>query len=321
MKSRSVSLTGATGFLGHHIAHAFLDAGWRVRALVRPGSPRPAPPDVDVVTVPLEAGPLAAAIDGTALLVHAAALIRAPDERRLLQVNVEGTRAAIAAANQTGTELLLVSSQAAAGPGTPANPRREDDAPRPINAYGRSKLNAERAVREEASVAWSIVRPSAVYGEGDRGFLPLFRCASRGWFPLVARRDAAFTLIDAADAARGIVLTAATPAARGAALFLGHPRPHTAEEIMQALARILGRRYRPRAVPAVLLRLLAGSGDLAWKIGWRPPLDRSRYAELMAEGFVCAVDRAAALVGFQAETPLADGLERTLAWYRERGWL
>ncbi|MGE5246587.1 MAG: NAD-dependent epimerase/dehydratase family protein [Betaproteobacteria bacterium] len=321
MTSRSVSLTGATGFLGRHIARAFRDAGWHVRAIVRPGTPRAAPPDTEVVEAPLEAGALTAAVHGTGLLVHAAALIRARDERTFTEVNVGGTRAAVAAANRTGADLLFVSSLAAAGPGTPARPVREDDEPRPINAYGRSKLAGERLVREESRVPWTIVRPSAVYGPGDRGFLPLFRFAVRGRFPLAARPGTAFTLIEAGDLGRAIVLIAGTPSARAATLFLGHAQPQTAEEIMRALAAVMERPYRPRAVPSVLLRLAAAGGDLAWRLGWPPPLDSSRYAELTADGFVCAVDRAEGLVGFRAETPLVDGFRRTLSWYRQEGWL
>lgn len=316
-----VSLTGATGFLGRHIARAFADAGWRVRAVVRPGTPHAAPPGAEVVEAPLEGDPLAAAIDGTALLVHAAALVRAPDARSYARVNVEGTRAAVAAANRTGTALLFVSSLAAAGPGTPVRPRREEDEPRPISPYGRSKLAAERALRNEARVPWTIVRPSAVYGPWDRGFLPLFRLAARGRFPLAARPDAAFTLIEAGDLARALVLLADAPAAHGATLFLGHARPVTTDDLMRALAGAVGRPYRPRPVPRALLRLAAGVGDLAWRLGWQPPIDSSRYAELTADGFVCAVDRADALVGFRAETSLVEGLERTLRWYREQGWV
>jgi nucleoside-diphosphate-sugar epimerase len=321
MTRRSVSLTGATGFLGPHLAAAFRAAGWDVRAIVRPGTRRRGPAGADVIEAPLVAPALAAAVDGTGVLVHAAALTRARDAGAFARVNVEGTRAAIEAANATGAELVFISSLAAAGPGTPARPAREDDRPEPITEYGRSKLSAERIVATEARVPWSIVRPSAVYGPGDRGFYPLFRLAARGRFPALTDALTAYTLIEAADLARGVVLVAEAPTARGTTLFLGHPRPQTTEEILQTLASTVGRPYRPRSVPRSLLRLLASGGQLAWRLGWRPALDRDRYAELTADGFVCAVDRAESLLGFRAATSLDAGFRRTFEWYRKEGWL
>src|SRR5439155_1254769 len=81
------------------------------------------------------------------------------------------------------------SSLAAAGPAPIASPRTEDDPAAPINAYGRTKLEGERAVRGMDGLSWVILRPGTVYGPGDRAVLPLFQSAKRGVLPLVGRRD------------------------------------------------------------------------------------------------------------------------------------
>ena len=321
MKSRSVSVTGTTGFLGWHIAEAFRDRGWRVRAIVRPDHTKALPPGVESRPSALHPAALTPAIAGSDLLVHAAALTRAGNEDVMRAVNVDGTRAVVDAANDAGARLVLISSQAAIGPGTRARPAREDDAPRPVNAYGRSKLAAEAIVRAHARVPWTILRPSAAYGPRDRGFLPLFRLARRGWSLLTADRDAAYTLIYADDVARAVVMVAEDPRAAGESLFLGHPEPQTTEALQQQLVRLFGRPYKPTRVPRVALRALAGAGDLMWRFGVALPLDAARLAEFQAEGFVCASDRARAAIGFTAETSFPDGLARTLRWYREQGWL
>jgi len=321
MKSRSVSLTGATGFLGWHIATAFQRAGWTVRAIVRPGNTKLLPAGVESRESALHAAALRSAIAGSDVLVHAAGLTRSGNEDVLRAVNVDGTRAVVDAVNDTGSRLVLISSQAAAGTGTLERPSREDDAPRPLTAYGRSKLAAEAAVRAEARVAWTILRPSPVYGPRDRGFLPLFRLAARGRYLLVAPPDTSFTLIHADDAARAIVRAADDPHAIGETFFVGHPEPQTAEALLRQFARAVGRSYTPRRVPRFALRAIAAAGDIAWRLGIEPMLDGSRLAELHAEGFVCAVDRASERIGFTAETPLAAGLESTLEWYRQQGWL
>jgi nucleoside-diphosphate-sugar epimerase len=321
MTSRSVSITGATGFLGWHLAHAFRDSGWNVRSIVRPGTPKPQPPGTERVEAALEADGLTRAIDGTDLLIHNAAVIRARRASTFETVNVEGTAAAIAAANAAGARLIFISSQAAAGPGTPARPTSERDSPKPVGAYGLSKLAAEKLIRSTAIVPWTIVRPCAVYGPRDRGFLPLFQYASRGVFLLVTKPTAAFTLVHVDDLTRAIVLAATSQRAAGETFFIGHPSPHTMPDAFQSLAEIFGRPYVPRRVPPMVLRALGWAGELAWMFKIEPPVDRLRVEQFGAEGFVCSVDRAREVLGFTAALDWPEGAARTAQWYRDQGWV
>ena len=321
MKSRSVSLTGATGFVGWHIAEALRDAGWQVRAIVRPGSARPLPEGVESVPAPLSAQALVPALADSALIVHCAGVIRARDAAAFAAVNIDGTRAVVGAANVTGSRVLLISSLAAAGTGTVARPRTEDDPPAPVNAYGRSKLAGEEVVRVEARVPWTIIRPCAVYGARDRGFLPLFRLAQRGLFVLPIRPSTPFTLIDVRDLAQAVSLAAASDRVSGQTLFVGQPRPETTEEILRTLAATFARVYRPRQVPRAAVRAMAAFGDLAWRLGFQFMFDSGRLAEFDAEGFVCAVSRADELLEFSAPTSMSEGFERTARWYERAGWI
>jgi nucleoside-diphosphate-sugar epimerase len=323
MRSPSVSITGATGFIGWHLCEAFRHAGWRVVAVARPGRERALPANVAHAAATLDLAALAPVFEGADLVVHAAGLTRAPRASALDAVNVQGTRAVAQAVSAAGSRLILVSSQAASGVGTRARPAREDDPPNPLTDYGRSKLAAEAVVRSEARVPWTIVRPASVYGPRDRQFLPLFRLASRGIFPAVAAEGAAFTLVHVDDVARGIVLVAekAGASADGQTLFLGHPHAPVAEEFLRALATAVGRPFRPVRPPALALRALASAGDVARRLGFRPAIDSVRLGELRSLGFVCAVDRAYDTLGFRAEIALEAGLERTARWYREAGWI
>lgn len=321
MRSRSVSVTGATGFVGWHVAEEFVRDGWHVRAIVRPGNRKPVPAGVHAVEADLTADALIPACSGSDVVVHAAALIRAGNEATLHAVNVEGTRAAAAAALHVGARFLLVSSQAAGGQGTPEAPRREDDVAAPVNAYGRSKLAAEGVVKDLEGLQWTIVRPSAVYGPRDHGFLPLFRLARRGLFVVPTGGETAFTLIYIVDLVRAMRLAVELDESVGQTLFLGHADPRTGVDVLRAIAKSEGRRFRPHHVPRAVVSALAAVGDLSWRIGIKPLIDSGRLAELHAEGFVCSVERARHLLGFTADTPLEDGVERTARWYREEGWI
>ena len=173
----------------------------------------------------------------------------------------------------------------------------------------------------DAGGPWSIVRPASVYGPRDRQFLPLFRLAARGWFPLATGREAAFTLIHVDDVSRALMMAAAHPGAVGQAFFLGHPEPQREVDLLPRIADALGRRYRPMRIPRAALALVARAGDVAWRLGREPLVDRWRLIELEAEGFVCAVDHAATTIGFQAKVPLSEGIAQTAKWYRDEGWI
>lgn len=321
MKSPCVSVTGATGFLGHHIVEAFHRAGWTVRAIVRPDSPHPPPPHAEPRVAALgDVSALVDACSGSDVIVHAAGVVRAPRAGVFEAVNVGGTRATATAAALTGARLVHISSLAAIGPSTSGRPAREDDPPRPINAYGRSKMDGESAVRDHARGNWIVLRPSAVYGPGDRGFLPLVRLAARGVFPLVASRELPLTVVHARDVAEAVRLAAESDV-RGEAFFIGHAVPARAEAFFEAVAAALGRPYRALPIPRFAVRLAGLAGDLQWRLGRTPMLDSARVAELVAPGFVCDVTRATERIGFTASTGLSEGLAQTVSWYRRAGWI
>jgi nucleoside-diphosphate-sugar epimerase len=320
MTSRSVSITGATGFLGYHLAQAFQQSGWQVRAIVRPGSVKPLPEGIAAVQAPLARAWLEPAFAGADLVVHCAAAIRAASDAAFTAANVEGTRAVVEATNTVGARLLYLSSLSAIGPALPSAPARENDAPHPINGYGRSKLAAEQVVHAGARTPWTIVRPSAVYGPRDRAFLPLFRMARRGLFLYAAAPLTAFTFVYVDDLVAAVLAAAADERAIGQTFFVGHPEAVTTETLLRAIADAEGKSYRPRAVAPILLDAAAAAGELAWRLGREPLIDRGRLAELRSGGFVCAVDRIREAIGFVAATSIREGIERTARWYREHDW-
>ena len=320
--SPRVAVTGANGFIGQTVVRHFRDAGWDVRAIVRPGRQCALPDGVPLVPVRFTASELARAAQATDVIVHTAGLTRAATAGQFYGVNVELTREVVRAAVAAGARLVHISSQAAAGPGTPANPRREDDPPNPLTAYGRSKLAGEEVVKAARDLSWTILRPGPVYGPADRAALPLFRLAQRGIALEVPRDPApAYTFVHVDDIARGIVAAATSPAAEGQVFALGHPESVTATGLTDTLAQVLGRPCRRVRIPYALLLVAAVAGDAAALCGTRLSIDRARLTELMAPGWVFSVEKARERLGFAARVDLLDGLAATAAWYRRHGWL
>ncbi len=320
MNARSVSVTGVSGFVGWHVAAAFRDAGWHVRGIVRPGRSLEMPDGVDRCEAALDRHEMEAACAGSDVVVHAAGLTRSAGAAAFTRVNVEGTAAVVDAANRIGARLIYISSQAAIGASAPGGESTEDDPPRPLNAYGRSKLDAERVVSAEARTAWTILRPSSIYGPRDRQFLPLFREAARGRFWLVGGSGMSLTLVHVGDVAQAVVLSAEPSSAHGRLFMIGHPRAASASDVLQAIADAVGRPYRPMLVPRAVLGAAARFGEIAWRFGHAPLFDRARLAEFDAGNFVCSVARARTQLGFTAATSLGEGMAATWAWYRAAGW-
>jgi nucleoside-diphosphate-sugar epimerase len=317
-----VAVTGATGFIGHHLTARIAADGDDVRAIVRPSSTRrDLRPDIRVIASPLEPNALVDAFRDVDVVVHLAGVVSALHDRDYAATNVEGTRAVAQAARTVGARLVHVSSLAAAGPAPASAPRREDDPAAPITAYGRSKLEAERVVSSIHGLRWTILRPAAVYGPGDRAMLPLFRFAARGLIPLVGRATAAYTYVHVRDVVSAIATSVST-ATDGETMFVGHADAVTGREILESVRTAVGRSAVIVRVPSPLTRVACVAGDLAGALLGSPLVfNSSRFAELSAEGFVCNVDRLRDRLGVVAQTGLREGLAETAAWYSAKGWL
>jgi dihydroflavonol-4-reductase len=310
-----VAVTGSTGFIGRHLSLHLARAGWQVRAILRPETTRAPPAESEPVVSPLQRNELTVAFNGCDLVIHLAGKTRAPSLKDYLPANAGAAEQVALAARASGARLVHVSSQAAAGTGTLQKPRTETDIPDPITDYGKSKLAGEQAVRRIDGLAYTILRPSAVYGPGDRDFLSLFRCAWRGFFPVLAKPDSAFSFLYISDLVRAIEIVGCHPQALSEVFFVAHNEPHTADDFLRVLARTCHKTYRPTRVPRNILWLVMALGVPAAKLGLNPLLTPSKYREILSEGFVCSPKKLQKATDFTAQVNLNEGLGRTHAWY------
>jgi nucleoside-diphosphate-sugar epimerase len=332
-----VIVTGATGFIGGRLVEALASAGEEVRCLVRRPGPIVSPVGSRFQIADIRRADLGVAdsvLENVDTVYHVAGATRAVSAAAFHEANVGITERLLARASRNGARprFIYISSQAAAGPslspslrsGRHPEPLTEEDRPVPIEAYGRSKLAAERAVSAASHILpVTIVRPVAVYGPGDQDFLSMFRLVRRGVAIYPGIRDATVTTIFVNDLVRGIIAAARSPAAVGKTYFMGHQQPATWREIYQSAAEIAGRnRLRELDVPLPLVRIGAIAGDLFGFVTRRPPLLTSGKAALAAPRFwTCSSARAQRDFGFLATTSLHDGLRATYDWYRSHQWL
>jgi nucleoside-diphosphate-sugar epimerase len=322
-------VTGATGFVGSHTVEALLTQNYRVRCLVREQSDLSALPRerVELCRGTLtDAAALDAAVLGTDLVIHGAGRMRADDEQAYEEVNVLGTRNLVEAVKRRAPRLrrfVLVSSLAAGGPSSLVHPRSEDDPDQPQNAYGRSKRRGEDEVeRLGTAVAWTILRPVAVYGPRDRSFLVLARLAARGFLFRLGGARQPVQLIHVRDLARAILRAGEEERAVGRRYYLAHPQPTEWTEVGALMARVVGKRVRTLSLPRGVIPVVGRCAAIGSRVLRQPnvlPADRLR--DLLAPAWTCATRRAAEELGFRAEINLPAGVAETMAWYRSAGWV
>lgn len=324
-RSRVALVTGATGFIGSHLAEALLSMQWRVRCLVRKTSVLRWVPVDDVSLINGDVAEanedLERAVRNVSVVFHLAGLTSATDDSAYIAVNVEGTRNVVRAMQKVAPDAMIVfcSSLAAAGPSTGRRPLNETDSPSPVSAYGRSKLTAERIV-EESGLHYLIVRPPAVYGPRDTDILAAFRLAARGIALRVAPEHQQLSLVHVEDLARGLARAAETEG-RGL-YYMTDGMVHTWESVLDNVARAVGKRTKILAIPQFVADGLSRLEILrASMFGSKPLLTPDRIIEMSQSSWTCDDTRARLDIDYESSITLPDGMRSTAEWYRKQGWL
>ena len=304
MTGATLAVTGGTGFVGSHLLRAAREAGYAVRALTRGW--RPPEEGIDWVDGALDRpDSLFKLCDGADAVVHIAGLINASSRSAFETVNVGGTASLVDSARKARLRRFVHISSLAA---------REPE----LSDYGRSKAKSERVVAA-SGLDWTIIRPPAVYGPGDRETFELFRMARRGFVALPPRGR--FSVLHVDDLCRLILAVLEEPDTIGETyepddgVENGWDHRHFA----RTLGRTLGRRPATMSVPKIVMHGASRIDRLVRRDKAKLTPDRVRYF-CHPDWVVTARNRPPeALWTPSVRTPT--GLKRTAEWYREQGWL
>lgn len=338
----TVVVSGGSGLVGSHVIAALRARGERVRALARPES-RSAVERLGVAPEDIVPGDVrdpavwARAAEGARGVVHAAALVapRAPLDL-FLDVNVGGTRCAIAAARGAGARLVHISSVAVYGRtgayAAGAGAVREDFPFGRIagrDFYARSKRAAEEAVAgaaAEGGLEAAMLRPNVIYGERDRLFSPrVARAVRQRLAPRIGPGTNHLSCVYAGNVAAAVVAALEAPPAlfaKGARAFNvtdDGPGALTQSSFVNAFAEELGVRLVRFRLPYFAARLAVDAWARVQMLrfpGRYPGIGRAAVGFLAGENPFVA-ERARRELGWEPPVPAREAVRRTACWILE----
>ena len=324
-----ILITGASGFIGGFLVKEALDRGYETWAGVRASSSRENLQDDrirEALTAQLadfvrEHGPWD-------YVIHNAGLTKTPDKRNFYRVNAGNTLnfiEALAAAGCRPKKFLLMSSLSSYGPGDEKTfrPLRLDDPQRPDTAYGKSKLEAENCVRNQSYFPYVILRPTGVYGPGEKDYFVEIQSIQSGLDFAVGFIPQRITFIYVKDLATAAFLALEKEEIRNRHYFVGDGDVYTDESFARLIQEILGKKRVLHArLPMGLAYVACLCSDWIGKLLKKSmTLNTDKYIILKQRNWICDVTPLQDELGFTPAYPLRRGLEESIEWYRKEGWL
>jgi nucleoside-diphosphate-sugar epimerase len=308
-----VLVTGATGFVGRQLCAELDGAGYLVRAAVRAGRGLPQGARESAVLHDISgATDWREALSQVDFVVHAAARVHVLNDTRSAslynQTNVEGTtRLAKQAAESGVRRFVYLSSIKVNGEGTQRQPYTGSDTPAPLDAYGESKMLAERgliAATIGTSMQWTIVRPPLVYGPGVRAnFLRLLKMIDREWPIPVGSVKNTRSIVSIWNLCDLLRLLLEHPSAPSRVWMVADAESLSTAQLIRKLANAMHRRARLWSVPTPILK------GAAMMLARRAEFDR------LCGSLVVDVHATNDMLGWSQPVTIDDGLARTVAWY------
>jgi NADH dehydrogenase len=293
-----VLVTGSTGFVGNHVLNGLLEGGHQVVALLRPGSEHKLkrPDEVEVTFGDVtEIADLKEGMQGCDAVIHLVGIIRAFPSKGITfeRLHTEATANVVEAAKENGVERLLHMSALGA----------REDGPTP---YLRTKFAAEEVVRD-SGLNYTIFRPSLIFGRGGEAIKMFADMVKKVVVPIIGDGKYRFQPVSVTTVAQGFEKSLEREKAQGKTLDVGGPDNVTFDEIMDTLAKVMGKTIVKVHVPVFPLKAVTSA--LQHAPGY--PLTTDQITMLL-EGGTCDEKPFYELLGLE---PMS--LEKTL---REAVW-
>lgn len=337
-----ILITGASGFIGSFIVEEALKRGFEVWAAVRRSSSRQFLQDGRIHLIELDLNSkerLTGQMKDCQFdyVVHAAGVTKCLNKEDFHRINTEGTQhlvEALMALRMPLKRFVYLSSLSIMGAIREQQPYeeiRESDTPRPNTAYGKSKLEAERwleqlneelKLKHEEPFPYVILRPTGVYGPRERDYFMMAKSIKAHTDFAVGYRQQDITFVYVEDVVQAVFL-AIEKGQTGRKYFLSDGEVYQSSTFSNLIHRELGSPWWIRiTAPLWLLRIITFCGEYVGHLtGKVTALNNDKYNIMRQRNWRCDIEPARRELGYEPKVKLEEGVKRSIAWYRENGWL
>lgn len=308
---RTVLVTGSTGFIGLELVKSLQEKGFVVRSMGRQAANLDNHFMLDLAALEYPS----ALFEGISTVFHLAGkahdlVENSQDAAEYRQINTEGTRKLLEAAQQVGVKSFIFFSSVKAVGITGTQWIDESATAWPDTPYGQSKYEAEQLVLLGGYVPHPVViRPSMVYGNADKGNLPrMIKAIARGFFPPLPETHNRRSMVHVDDVVRAAILVAEKPESAGQIYIVTDGVSYSTRQIYDWIRAALGKSQITWSIPLSLLKGLAKVGDMTGRlIGRRFIFDSAALEKLIGSAWYSSAKIETEL-GFRPQTTLQQSL-------------
>ena len=329
-----ILITGASGFIGSFIVEDALKKGFDTWAAVRKSSSKEYLKDERINFIELNLSSKAQLIEQLRdhdfdYVVHAAGVTKCLNKQDFHRINTEGTKNLLDAILELQMPLkrfVFVSSLSIFGAikeQQPYDEIRETDTPHPNTEYGRSKLAAEKYLESLGPrVPYIILRPTGVYGPREKDYYMMAKTIKQHSDFAVGYKRQDITFVYVSDVVQAIFL-ALDKGDNGRKYFLSDGEVYQSTTFSDLIHEELGRPWWIRiTAPVWVLRIITFCGEYIGRMtGKVTALNNDKFNILRQRNWRCDIQPAIDELGYKPTVKLAEGVRRSIKWYKEQGWL
>ncbi len=333
-----ILVTGASGFIGSFLVDEALSRGCEVWAGVRGSSSRAFLQDERVKFINLDfsnkdklreqLAAFASQHGRWDYIIHAAGVTKCLDSNDFMRVNYDGTVNFIEALDRCGImpeRFLYLSSLSVYGPvreEQPYTPILAGDTPCPNTAYGRSKLAAEKFIKNYPGLQYVIFRPTGVYGPRERDYFKMVQSIAGHVDFSVGYKPQVITFIYVKDLVKAIYLSI-DKGVVNRCYFVSEPRGYDSRSFSDYIQAELGKRYVLHIkAPLWVLKIVSTCAEAFSHLTKKAStLNSDKYNIMKQRNWLCDTTPIETELGFSIDYPLQKGTKEMIEWYKKEKWI